>query len=346
MAQFSGRVVGYKANLSNSVFVGSGANISTITATGFAGNGANLLNLNASNMTSGTLGSGVTLDLTNLLYSGTMSGSYISGGTFGTVDASNLINITPGAITSGLLPADVIVSSIAVNAVYGAAILDGAVNSAKIADGSIVNADMAAGTFSNISIPAANINAGSLPSDVIASSIAVNAVEDESIVSVSASKLTGTISNSSLDSSSVTLQGNTFNGANQLVKLDGSGALPAVDGSNLTGIDKYMNFSGYNGTLGVGTTFYASVPSAAITLTKLSVTIVIDGEGGTTGTTWACGDGTNNLTVTTGPSAAPGDTVTATGSVSITAGTKVSGWIVSTDQTITPSANVICEYKQ
>ena len=34
----------------------------------------------------------------------------------------------------------------------------------------------------------------------------------------------------------VTTQGNTFNGINQLVKLDGSGKLPAIDGSNLTGI--------------------------------------------------------------------------------------------------------------
>ncbi len=40
----------------------------------------------------------------------------------------------------------------------------------------------------------------------------------------------------SAKSSSVTLQGNTFNGANQLVLLDGTGALPAIDGSNLTGI--------------------------------------------------------------------------------------------------------------
>lgn len=34
---------------------------------------------------------------------------------------------------------------------------------------------------------------------------------------------------------SVTTQGNAFNGASQLVQLDGSGYLPAVDGSNLTG---------------------------------------------------------------------------------------------------------------
>lgn len=50
---------------------------------------------------------------------------------------------------------------------------------------------------------------------------------------------------------SVTAQGNTFNNANQLVKLDGSSFLPAVNGSNLT------NLNGSN--IGTG-----SVPAAAL----------------------------------------------------------------------------------
>ena len=45
----------------------------------------------------------------------------------------------------------------------------------------------------------------------------------------------GTLSDSRL-SSAVTTQGNTFNGASQLVKLDASAKLPAVDGSNLTNL--------------------------------------------------------------------------------------------------------------
>jgi hypothetical protein len=45
----------------------------------------------------------------------------------------------------------------------------------------------------------------------------------------------GILSDSRL-SSNVTLQGNTFNGVNQLLKLDGSGKLPAIDGSQLTGL--------------------------------------------------------------------------------------------------------------
>jgi len=45
----------------------------------------------------------------------------------------------------------------------------------------------------------------------------------------------GTLSDSRL-SSAVTKQGNTFNGASQLVQLDASAKLPAVDGSNLTNL--------------------------------------------------------------------------------------------------------------
>jgi hypothetical protein len=45
----------------------------------------------------------------------------------------------------------------------------------------------------------------------------------------------GTLDDSRL-TSAVTLQGNTFNGVNQLVKLDASAKLPAIDGSNLTNL--------------------------------------------------------------------------------------------------------------
>lgn len=49
-----------------------------------------------------------------------------------------------------------------------------------------------------------------------------------------------TLTNNSIQdswlSSNVTLKGNTFNGANQLVQLDANAKLPAVDGSNLTNL--------------------------------------------------------------------------------------------------------------
>ena len=54
--------------------------------------------------------------------------------------------------------------------------------------------------------------------------------------SVAVLNASGLIRNANLDSSSVTLQGNAFNAANQLVKLNNSAQLPAVDGSLLTGV--------------------------------------------------------------------------------------------------------------
>lgn len=70
----------------------------------------------------------------------------------------------------------------------------------------------------------------------------------------------GTLADSRL-SSNVTIQGNTFNGANQLVQLTAGGLLPALDGSNLQSVDAsslggqsagyYTNASNIaNGTLG------------------------------------------------------------------------------------------------
>lgn len=66
-------------------------------------------------------------------------------------------------------------------------------------------------------------------------------------VSFNANTVTaGTLSDSRL-SSNVTLLGNSFNGANQLVKLDASGKLPVLDGSALTN----LNTSSLTGTVGV-----------------------------------------------------------------------------------------------
>lgn len=47
-----------------------------------------------------------------------------------------------------------------------------------------------------------------------------------------------------INGNDITTQGNTFNGVSQLVQLDGSGNLPAVDGSALTGIDSLPDQTG------------------------------------------------------------------------------------------------------
>lgn len=64
------------------------------------------------------------------------------------------------------------------------------------------------------------------------------AVNGSALTALNASQLTsGTIPNARLDSSSATLQGNTFNGASQLVQMNSSTQLPAVSGVNLTNLN-------------------------------------------------------------------------------------------------------------
>ena len=135
--------------------------------------------------------SNITISLTN---TNLQSGTYTNV----TVPATN--------VAAGSLGGSVIASSIAVSGVtaatYGSAIQSGVVVVAG--DGRITSA-----SNSTITPAAASITAGSLGSSVIASSHAVNSVQDSAIVAVSASKLTGTgtLPNTVLDSSSVTLQG-------------------------------------------------------------------------------------------------------------------------------------------
>ncbi len=104
----------------------------------------------------------------------------------------------------------------------------------------------------------------------------------------------------------VTLQGNVFNGSDQLVQLNNTGALPVLDGSNLTNVDAAL-LQGQNGAyyldLGnaTGTLNIARIADASITNTKLvndSITISA-GNGLTGGGTTALG-GTNTLNIGAG----------------------------------------------
>ena len=65
------------------------------------------------------------------------------------------------------------------------------------------------------------------------------------ITGLNASNLTsGSVDSTLIDSSSVTKQGNTFNGASQLVQLNGSTQLPALSGVNLTNLNASNLVSG------------------------------------------------------------------------------------------------------
>jgi len=66
--------------------------------------------------------------------------------------------------------------------------------------------------------------------------IAASARAEVVVVPGKISPALGAVPNDSLDSSSITKQGNVFNGVSQIVKTDGTGKLPAIDGSQLTNL--------------------------------------------------------------------------------------------------------------
>src|SRR5690606_40375073 len=67
------------------------------------------------------------------------------------------------------------------------------------------------------------------------SSVLTSAATGANVISALNAATSATIDAARL-SGTVTKQGNTFNAANQLVQLDATGRLPAVDGSQLTNI--------------------------------------------------------------------------------------------------------------
>lgn len=157
----------------------------------------------------------------------------------------------------------------------------------------------------------------------------------------------GLIYNAQIDKSSMTAQGNVFNVANRLVKLDGSGALPAISGANLTNLPNSTKFgflTGNNGTLGVGT-FQFGYTNAAVSISSISVIITVSGSGGTTGTHWSCCFGGSCVSVTSSASAAAGSSYTANGAVAVSAGGQIVLEMESTDESVTPTANVTCGYQ-
>jgi len=87
----------------------------------------------------------------------------------------------------------------------------------------------------NLSTLTSHISNTSNPHSVTKAQVGLSDVPN--VDTTNASNITsGTLADARL-TSAVTKQGNTFNGAYQLVQLDASAKLPAVDGSNLTNLN-------------------------------------------------------------------------------------------------------------
>ena len=122
----------------------------------------------------------------------------------------------------------------------------------------------------------------------------------------------------SADGSSVTLRGNTFNGNDQLVLLNGSGELPVISGANLTNLPtqtKHSFLSVYTYTTS-GVVIASTTFTGTMTLIKCTATPTEPAVGDSD--VIRCGNGTNYLDVTV--AAAATEAVQQTGSVAFTAG--------------------------
>jgi len=147
------------------------------------------------------------------------------------------------------------------------------------------------------------------------------------------------------------LASNTRTTSLAFVKGNGDSGFINVNATGSYKIDDEVAFSsvpighvsGFNSTLGAGTTFQAFIPDSAITLKRITVTVVSAGVGGT-GDIFFCEDGSDNeISVTVAAAAAPGTVTTAVGSSNVAKDQTVN-FRMESDAGTTPTVNVSCEY--
>ncbi len=207
---------------------GAGVFSGAVTAASFSGLGTALTGLNAANISSGTL------DNARLNSNVTTSGNSFNGN-------SQLVQTTAGGFLpalNGSLVTNVNASSLGGQA--GSYYLDLGNATGNLSDARLSsNVTVAGNGFNGASqliqttagglLPALN---GSLVTNVNAATFGGQAAS----YYLDLTNATGNLSDARL-SANVTTAGNTFNGVSQLVQLNGSGALPALNGGALTGVN-------------------------------------------------------------------------------------------------------------
>ncbi len=173
-----------------------------IIAGSFSGGGASLTGLNAGNVSSGTLADA------RLSGNVTLQGNTFNG-------ASQLVQLTAG----GILP---VLSGANLTSLNGSNISSGTVADARLSG----NVTLQGNTFNGASQLVQLTAGGILP---VLSGANLTNLNGSNIAS-------GTVADARL-SANVTLQGNTFNGASQLVQLTAGGILPVLSGANLTNLN-------------------------------------------------------------------------------------------------------------
>jgi hypothetical protein len=250
---------------SNQTF--SGANTFSSGSNVFNGNGAGLASLNASNISGGTLGDGrlsgnVALKGSNNFFTGsnTFNNQLQAAGGINSIGYS--INGTPGT-TLSCGPSELLQQGIIQNGILTSgscvAIAGGTIPTLQqVYDASVPATIALSSTSGGFQVQDAasplgtNLfsvtDNGATTTYFAVSSLGISVTGDVSttgqfvgsgagLTSLNASNVaSGTLNDGRL-SANVTLKGNVFNGANQLVQLTAGGILPVLNGSNLTALN-------------------------------------------------------------------------------------------------------------
>ncbi len=228
--------------------VNGDANITnSVTANSFSGGGADLSNLNATNITSGTLSDArlspnVALLDANQAFTGSNSfggSSNFTGSTNftgavvlpGTLTINSLTYNMPGSQAAGTLANDG-----TGNLIWQAA---GACPTCVNTGGNSFGAAMSVGTNDPFDLSFRTNGITRLTFDTAGNATFAGTIvgNGSGITNLNGSNISsGTVADARL-TSNVTLQGNLFNGAFQLVQLGAAGQLPALNGAALTNLD-------------------------------------------------------------------------------------------------------------
>jgi hypothetical protein len=246
------------------------------------------------------------INITGTMIAGTFQGAFQGDGS--AVSNLNASNIGSGTLADARLSANVTVQGNTFNVANKLVQLDGTGNLAAF-NGSLLT-----------NLNASNISAGTLADARLSTNVTVqgNAFNGASqlvkldgsglLPALNASNLTnlnvsnataGTLPDARL-STNVTVQGNSFNNANQLVQLTGLGYLPALNGSNLTNLNASnissgtladarlstnvallnanQTFTGAN-TFSQAITVNTITPSAALTVGATGQSFTLQGSG-------------------------------------------------------------------